>query len=244
MFFEQPVGKRDLFVGDLLPELRFERLGIDLVHALVLLRNDDVDAVASRHALVEPAELLSELFGRHPPRAQDTHSAIVADRGDDIAAMGEREDRVIHAEFPAQFGNHRLEPGFRRCSIAGGCVRHAVLSLLVAGIDAAIAQQLCSFQDAVFHPPGACGGWLNARMDGSSPSKRSTSTRQLCAVGPCARRDVPTSRVRTLGLPCTSSAPISPGGSGSYHAPVGNSMTPGRIASESSMPARHAPRSL
>ena len=44
-----------------------------------------------------------------------------------------------------------------------------------------------------------------ARIGGRLPVKRSTSTVVSWPVQPCARRDVPASRVSTFGLPCTQS---------------------------------------
>ena len=44
------------------------------------------------------------------------------------------------------------------------------------------------------------GGGSKAVIAGTSPSKSSTSTNAVCALGPWARREVPLSRVRTLGF--------------------------------------------
>ena len=67
---------------------------------------------------------------------------------------------------------------------------------------------------------------------------------QQCALGPWPRLEVPLSGVSTLGLPCLSSAPILPGSSGSYQAPVESWMTPGSSPSVMTAPAKIAPRSL
>src|SRR5690606_13159337 len=83
-------------------------------------------------------------------------------------------------------------------------------------------------------------GGSKAVIGGGSPAKRSTSTRQLCALQPCERLDAPTSGHRTLGLPCLSSVPGCPGTSGSYHAPVAIAATPGRRSASMARPARHA----
>ena len=66
---------------------------------------------------------------------------------------------------------------------------------------------------------------MNASTAGSGPSKRSSSTSAVCAIGPCARREVPLSSVSTFGLPWRSSALGSPGATGSHHAPVESCTT-------------------
>src|SRR6185312_13855327 len=65
-----------------------------------------------------------------------------------------------------------------------------------------------------------------AFFDGQRLGHRSTITGGSCApVQPRASRDVPTSSVSTLGLPCTHIASGSAGSAGSYHAPVDSCTT-------------------
>ena len=47
----------------------------------------------------------------------------------------------------------------------------------------------------------AIGGGLKTVNSGNGPSYRTTSHTQLCALVPCARRDVPASRVTAFGFP-------------------------------------------
>ena len=75
---------------------------------------------------------------------------------------------------------------------------------------------------------------------GAGPSKRSISTRQVCAEGPCANWEVPLSLVSTLGFP----ARHIPSSSGSYQAPVESCTTSGINESSMTAPARQVPRSL
>ena len=77
------------------------------VHALVLVGDDDVDAVGVvADVLVDPLELDLELLGREADRAQHAETAGLAHRDDDVAAVGEREDRELDAEFVADGSVH------------------------------------------------------------------------------------------------------------------------------------------
>ena len=77
------------------------------VHALVLVGNDDVDAVGVvADVLVDPVELDLELLRREADGPEHAETAGLADRDDDIAAVGEGEDRKLDAEFIANGGVH------------------------------------------------------------------------------------------------------------------------------------------
>ena len=60
--------------------------------------------------LVDPVEFDIEGRRRVPGGAEDSETAGVGDRRDDIAAMAEREQRELDAEFVAESGIHRLLP--------------------------------------------------------------------------------------------------------------------------------------
>ena len=60
--------------------------------------------------------------------------------------------------------------------------------------------------------------------NGASAGAFSTCTRSDCAVGPWVSREVGTSRVRTLGLPC-SSGPAVPGSRGVYQCPADQELS-------------------
>jgi len=96
----------------------------------------------------------------------------------------------------------------------------------------------------VFYLCCKISGGSNAVTFGNSPSYRSISTMQVCAIGPWARLEVPLSGVSMFGLPCLQRLPGWPGASGSNQAPVGSCMTPGRMVSLMMAALRHAPRSL
>ena len=77
------------------------------VHALVLVRDHDVDAVgAVADVLVDPVELDLELLGAEADRAEHAEAAGLAHRDDDVAAVGEGEDRELDAELVADRGAH------------------------------------------------------------------------------------------------------------------------------------------
>ena len=72
------------------------------VHALVLVGDHDVDAVGLvADVLVDPVELDLELLGGEADGAEHAEAAGLADRDDDVAAVGEGEDRELDAEFVA-----------------------------------------------------------------------------------------------------------------------------------------------
>ena len=65
----------------------------------VLDRHREVDTVGtSLDVLVDPIEFDLEAFGFVGERAQDPEASGVGDRGDDVAAMTEREDRELDVE--------------------------------------------------------------------------------------------------------------------------------------------------
>ena len=77
------------------------------VHALVLVGDDDVDAVGVvADVLVDPVELDLELLGREADRAEHAEAAGLADGDDDVAAVREGEDRELDAELVAEGGVH------------------------------------------------------------------------------------------------------------------------------------------
>ena len=77
------------------------------VHALVLVRDHDVDAVGQvADVLVDPVELDLELLGAEAHRAEHAEPAGLAHRDDDVTAVGEGEDRELDAELVADRGAH------------------------------------------------------------------------------------------------------------------------------------------
>ena len=81
------------------------------VHVERLLRHHDVDAVRlAVEVLVHPGELDLELLGAQAHRAQHAEPAGPADRHRDVAAVGEREDRVLDADGVTQSGMHGVAP--------------------------------------------------------------------------------------------------------------------------------------
>ncbi len=88
-------------------DLGLELLRVHLVHALVLGRNHDVDAVgAIADVLVDPRELDLQLFGAEADGAEHADAAGVGDSGDHVAAVGEGENRELDAQRAADFGVH------------------------------------------------------------------------------------------------------------------------------------------
>ena len=63
-------------------------------------------------------------------------------------------------------------------------------------------------------------GGSNAVTGGMAPTNFSTSTKQVWAIGPCARLEVPLSIVSKFGFPCLHILPGFPGSTGSNQAPV------------------------
>ena len=84
------------------------------IHALVLVRNDDVDAIGMvADVLVDPLQLDLELIRRVSDRAQHAEPACLAHGDDDVPAVGERKDRELDVELVADGGVHG-------CSSVGG----------------------------------------------------------------------------------------------------------------------------
>ena len=108
---EQTSGETAVVVGHHRLQLGLELHRVHLAHALVLAGDDDVDAVGVlADVLVEPVELDLELLGREADGAEHAESAGVGHRRDDVAAMGEGEDRELDAEPVADLGVHGLSP--------------------------------------------------------------------------------------------------------------------------------------
>ncbi len=81
--------------------------GVELVHALVLAGDDDVDAVGLvAHVLVDPLELHLELLGGEPDGAENAEATRIADGGHHVATVGEGEDRELDAKVVAKVGVH------------------------------------------------------------------------------------------------------------------------------------------
>ena len=73
-------------------------------------RHHEIDPVrAAVHVLVDPVELDLELLGREVQRAEHSHAAGLADRGHDVAAVAEGEDRELDAEAVANGRVHGPE---------------------------------------------------------------------------------------------------------------------------------------
>src|SRR5208282_2549857 len=170
-----------------------------------------------------------------------------------IAPSGDRHHRMCLSGIPLPAGEKRLSAAAKRPSNTEKTLYISGLSTIWPSPPAAEFMRLAadwqrigSGLAAEFGSRGgtagyaASGGGSNALTRGSGPSKRSISTRLSCPVQPCARREVPASRVRTFGLPCTQSGFSAAGSSGSYQAPVDSWTTPGRSVSLSTAPARHA----
>ena len=77
------------------------------VHALVFIGDHDVDPVRMvADVLVDPLELDLEFLRGEADRPQHTETAGLAHRDDDIAAVRERENRKLDAEFVADGSVH------------------------------------------------------------------------------------------------------------------------------------------
>ena len=93
------------------PDLGLELVGVHLVHALVLGRDDDVDAVGPvADVLVDPGELHLELFGGEADGAEHADAAGVGDGGHHVPAVGEGEDGELDAQLLADLGVHGVAP--------------------------------------------------------------------------------------------------------------------------------------
>ena len=96
-----------VLLRDHLLELLAHPLRVELAGARVLRRHHDVDAVRlAVDVLVDPVQLDLELVGRERQRAEHAEAARLAHRGDDVAAVAEREDRQVDAEHFARTGLH------------------------------------------------------------------------------------------------------------------------------------------
>ena len=76
----------------------------------VLLRDDHVDPVTPVRSdlALDPGAVDLELFGRVCGDAEHAHATGLGDRGDDVAAVAEREDRELDAEHVADLGLHAV----------------------------------------------------------------------------------------------------------------------------------------
>ena len=92
-------------------QLLLELRGIDVAHALVFLRDHDVDPVGLvADVRVDPVELLAQLLRREAHGAQHAEAAGLADGDDHVAAMGEGEDREVDAETVTERSAHGCLP--------------------------------------------------------------------------------------------------------------------------------------
>ena len=89
------------------PDLGQHVLGVAAVDVDGLLRHHGVDAV--RHpvdVLVDPVQLDLELLGTEADRAEHAEPARLAHGRDDVATVGESEDRVLDPEHVTELGAH------------------------------------------------------------------------------------------------------------------------------------------
>ncbi len=101
------LGEGAVLLGDHRPQLGLELDRVDLVHALVLAGDDDVDAVrVVTHVLVEPGQLHLELVRAEADGAQDAHATGVRHGGRHVAAVGEGEDGELDPEAFAELVVH------------------------------------------------------------------------------------------------------------------------------------------
>ena len=85
------------------------------IHALVLVGDDDVDAIRMvTDVLVDPVQLDLELLRGEADRAEHTEATCLAHGDDDVTAVGEREDRELDVELVADGGVHACSSGGRR----------------------------------------------------------------------------------------------------------------------------------
>ena len=86
--------------------LEFDR--IDFAHALVLSRDDDIDAVGLVSYLrIDPLQLVLELGSGIRECAEHSESASLGDGGNHVAAMAERENWKLDSKSIAKLGMHR-----------------------------------------------------------------------------------------------------------------------------------------
>jgi hypothetical protein len=109
MVGEDLLGELNVLLRHQSIELLLEHLGRQVggVHALVLVRDDDVYAVGVvADVLVDPVQLDLELFGSEADRAEHSEAAGLAHGDNDITAVGEGEDRELDIELVADGGVH------------------------------------------------------------------------------------------------------------------------------------------
>ena len=100
-----------MLFGDGRLQHRHQLLGACLVHALVLLGYGGVDTINMiSNVLVDPVQLLFQLFRAETDRTEDPDAPGLADRHDHVAAVGEREDRCLDPKLFTEFGLHALPP--------------------------------------------------------------------------------------------------------------------------------------
>ena len=86
---------------------------LDFVDARIAVggldRHHHVDAVRlAADVFVDPLQLELELVGRERQRAEHTHTTGIRDRGHDVAAVGEGEDRELDPEHLRETVLHRV----------------------------------------------------------------------------------------------------------------------------------------
>jgi hypothetical protein len=105
---EDLAGKVEMLLRDHVREHLAQLVGGQVgVHALVLVGDDDVDAVGVvADVLVDPVEFYLELLGGEADGAEHAESTRLADGDDHVAAVCEGEDRELDAELIAEGGVH------------------------------------------------------------------------------------------------------------------------------------------
>ena len=110
----QLVDEVPVLLVDHRADLAHELLAVLPVHVERLLRHHHVGAVRlAVDVLVHPAELGLELLGAHAHRAEHAEPAGAAHRGGDVAAVREREDRVLDADRVTERCAHDVPLGLR-----------------------------------------------------------------------------------------------------------------------------------
>ena len=115
MVGEDLLGEVEVLLGHHVLEHLGERLRVEVgIHALVLVRDHDVDTVGVvADALVDPVEFDLQLFRGVADGSENPVPAGLADGDHDVAAVGEREDGELDAEFVAEGSVHEGTPGRR-----------------------------------------------------------------------------------------------------------------------------------
>ena len=101
-------GEVEVFLRDHVSQHLRQFVGGQIrVHALVLVGDDDVDAVVVvADVLVDPVAFDLELLRGEAHRAEHTETSGLAHRDHHVAAVGEGEDRELDAELVAQGSMH------------------------------------------------------------------------------------------------------------------------------------------